>query len=50
VQDLLEATRKSFASGLGDWDLQAQEWRHPHFKEQLLKVSSFLNDEKLKRV
>ena len=34
----MEATRKSFAAGLGEWDLQAVEWGHPQFKQKLLKV------------
>lgn len=36
--DLLEATRKSFSAGLGDWDLQAVEWGHGDFKHRLLQV------------
>jgi len=35
--DLIEATRKSFAAGMGEWDLQAVEWGHPEFKQRLLK-------------
>lgn len=38
TQDLIDATRKSFAAGLGEWDLQTVEWGHPDFKQQLLKV------------
>lgn len=38
LQDLLEATRKAFAAGLGEWDLQALEWGHPEFKQRLLQV------------
>lgn len=40
LQDLVEATRKSFAAGLGEWDLQAVESGHPEFKERLLKVGA----------
>eukprot|EP00798_Chlamydomonas_sp_ICE-L_P008714 gene8714-33694_t len=35
--DLLEATRKSYAAGMGDMDLQQLEWQHPEFKKRLLK-------------
>lgn len=36
-QDLLEATRKAFAAGMGEWDLQALEWGAPRFRERLLQ-------------
>ena len=37
-QDLLAATRKSMAAGMGEWDLQSLDWGHPEFREHLLKV------------
>ncbi len=38
TQDLLEATRKTFAAGMGEWDLQALDWGNPEFKQRLLQV------------
>ena len=37
-QDLLAATRKSMAAGMGEWDLQSLDWGHSEFREHLLKV------------
>ena len=37
-QDLLAATRKSMAAGMGEWDLQSLDWGHPEFRQHLLKV------------
>jgi hypothetical protein len=42
TQDLLEASRKAFSAGMGEWDLQHLEWSHPEFKARLLQVGGLM--------
>jgi hypothetical protein len=42
-KDLMAATRKSVASGMGEWDLQALDMGGPEFQQNLLRVGARLS-------